>query len=395
MSPLLSSPITYIARDIERALGVPEDTEGYHIISNSSTFAKIVSKHRTVTLIHGEHTLSTQELLAQADVTTKSVIVFKNTGAIERLATEKNLQLLNPSAALANSVEEKISQLDWLHELVSFLPEHSIRACKELTYDGVPYIIQFNHAHSGEGTRYIESAESLKDVREKFPNRPVRVTSFVEGAVYTVNAVVHAGGVLVSSPSYQITGVAPFTDHAFTTVGNDWGLAHRLLSEEQQATIAKMASSIGKKLQHDGWKGLFGIDIVVEASTGTVYLIEINARQPASTTYESQLQQRAVSDTEITTFEAHLRSLLSEDLSGVSLVSLDSGSQIVQRMTNDITTYHTETLAALKQCDLNVIPYDEKKLGAELIRIQSETSIMKAHSILSPLGEQISQILAQ
>ncbi len=396
MNSTLPQSVTYIARDIERALGVQKNTVNYAIISNNSTFAKESVHSYDVTLVESDETLSTQELLAGSNIEKNThILVFKNTKAIERLATEKEVHLLNPSAELAGKIEEKISQIAWLGELTKFLPPHDIKTCKELMFDMSPYIVQFNHAHSGIGTMLITSEGDLVEVKEKFPNRPVRMTQFIDGPVYTVNAVVHTGGVLVSSPSYQITGLSPFTDNQFTTIGNDWGAAHTMLSDAQKETIHTMATEIGEQMKNDDWKGLFGIDVVVEEKTGTVYLIEINARQPASTTFESWLQDSSVATytSELSTFVAHLRALLGENLSEYSLIPVEHGVQILQRMTTTIADVQPDSITVLRDLDCTVIPYDQRTLGAELLRIQSDESFIQSHTLFTALGKKIAHEL--
>ena len=73
----LKSPIIYVTRDIERALGLalsnveglPLDTPGYFIISNFTPFAKRVARGRkNVVLVKEEKMLDTYELLQWAAV---------------------------------------------------------------------------------------------------------------------------------------------------------------------------------------------------------------------------------------------------------------------------------------------------------------------------------------
>ncbi|EKD67465.1 MAG: hypothetical protein ACD_48C00390G0001, partial [uncultured bacterium] len=156
-----------------------------------------------------------------------------------------------------------------------------------------------------------------------------------------------------------------------------------------------MAVEIGTHMKHDGWKGLFGLDLVVEASTGMAYLIEINARQPASTTFESWLQDRSVATytSELSTFVAHLRACLGEDLSEYSLIPVEHGAQILQRMTKDITDVSQEKISAIRNLDCNVIAYDERKPGAELLRIQSKESFIQNHNVVTKKGSDITDIL--
>lgn len=380
---LLANPLYYITRDEERALGLDEKTEGYTIISNNDGDDK-----------------STRELMN--DLAEKSIVsggahvlVFKNTKAIERIADESTWMLLNPSAALANTIEEKVSQYEWLGDLVSLLPPTHVTTCRDLTWsEGKQYVVQFNHAHSGEGTQVITCQADVDALVSKFPDRPVRVSQFISGPIFTVNAVAHASGVLVSSPSYQITGLSPFTHNAFTTIGNDWGAANIMLTNEQRLEIDKLAMQVGNKMRVDGWKGLFGIDVVVEEGTGNVYLIEINARQPASTTYESQIQARTRrEDNMITTFETHLSALMDIDLSGYELVPVTSGAQIIQRITDQTATVSDETVADIEALGCSVRRYRNEKMGSELLRIQLVESIVDKHNELTALGQSIESSL--
>ncbi len=382
-------PVYYVARDEERALGLLDQTEGYTIISNFPPFSK-----------KNEPILGTRELMqvngAKVPKGT-NVLVFKNTKAIERIAADHDLRLLNPAAALANTIEEKVSQYAWLGELVALLPPTHISTCKDLTWSGEHYVVQFNHAHSGEGTRIITSQHDVDELIATFPDRPVRVSQFISGAMFTVNAVVHSSGVLVSTPSYQITGLSPFTDNAFTTIGNDWGAADALLIDEQKKQMNTIAIQIGEKMKTDGWKGLFGIDVVVEENTGKVYLIEINARQPASTTYESLLQKTKKQESKkaITTFEAHLAALLDLDLSKYTLVPVTSGSQIIQRITGEITEVDKDVVSNIEALGCTVRVYPNEKVGSELLRIQSNQSFISAHNELTTLGIQLVPLLTK
>jgi hypothetical protein len=387
-SHIASHPLTYVTRDKERALGISEETPGYTIISNNHPER---NEHHT---IRGTRELLGDVSIHQTIPSGSDVVLFKNTISFERMIHEHGWTLLNPPALLSNTIEEKISQISWLGELTSFLPPFHISLCKDLLWSGESYIIQFNHAHSGEGTRLIQSTDDVLFLQEKFPERPVRVTQYIDGEMFTVNAVVHSSGIMVSSPSYQITGISPFTDSPFTTIGNDWGYAYSTLSVEQVAYIKTLATEIGEKMKQQGWKGLFGLDIIRETGTGKMYLIEINARQPASTTYESHIQQNTLrEDSMITTFEAHLSALLNLPLDRYELTPVTTGAQILQRITNDTQTVSPETITALETLGCTVLPYDNTELGSELLRIQTYDSLAQSHKVLSMLGAQIKDVL--
>lgn len=388
--------LIYIARDIDRAISKPLAEDGdYFVVTNKTSFWADYHNHKNVLFVDGDKKLDTHELLSHDTVKewinekeNPELIVFKNTTRIERVCKEHDWTLLNPIAELAARVEEKISQLEWLGELTSLLPQHEMILGKELVWAGESFIIQYNRAHTGEGTLFVDSEEKVSELKETFPERPMRKTDFVDGEMFTVNAVAAGDKTLLGNISYQITGLAPFTDNPFATVGNDWGFAAQTLSDEQKSVIADMATKIGEKLRTDGWKGLFGIDVIRDKQ-GNIFLIEINARQPASTTFESYLQ--FVQDKEgISAFDAHLAALQGNDVAG-ELVSITNGAQLVLRkqdgMDSDVTTIAQE----LKK-QFHVVGYSNERTGSDLVRVYSMNAVMAAHGKLNDIGENIATV---
>ncbi|MBU1895381.1 ATP-grasp domain-containing protein, partial [Patescibacteria group bacterium] len=377
MLNLANTPIIYITRDIERAIGLDLSTPGYFIISNYKDFANSAyNNNDNVLLIKDDYILDTHELLENSKAVefiekleTKNckLLVFKNTLQIERICKKHNWKLLNPSAELANRVENKVSQVEWLGELKKYLPPTEVKDCKDVEFEDNPFILQFNRAHTGLGTYLITTLEQLKELQQKFSDRPVRVTEYITGPTLTSNNIVSKDKILVGNINYQITGLHPFTDNPFATVGNDWKLPHRLLSEEQKDDFGKMATDIGNKLRHDGWKGLFGIDVVMDEKSGKLYLIEINARQPASTSYESELQNQSsdlpIFQSSVTTFQAHLLSLLELNLNKSKIIPISTGAQVVQRVTKAIPSLPEPKL--YKQENFKYIKYNNTKPEAD------------------------------
>ncbi len=277
----IAKDILYVSKDPERAGGLP--------------------------CVSGEETLD----LLKKVLPGTNVVVFKNNPAIERYCKENGIILLNPPAELSEKIENKITQISFLGELASLLPKHSIQKVKDITWP-TPYILQWAHSHTGEGTLYIED---ISEIKSKFPERECRITTYIEGKTFTVNIVV-GNTIEVGNISEQITGLAPYTDNRFASVGNDWSVA------SPKEEITAMALKVGEKMKAAGWKGLFGIDVVF---ADRLYLIEINARQPASATYESTLQKTN------TVFENHIKALLGEPLHKHTMIT--TGRQIIDRRT--------------------------------------------------------------
>ncbi len=275
-----ATDILYVSIDPERAGGLPH--------------------------LSGKETL---ELLKEVQPGS-TIVVFKNSPAIERYCKEHNINLLNPSADLSEKIENKITQVEFLGELASLLPKYSIQKVKDITWP-TPFILQWAHGHTGEGTLLVTDLAQVKD----FPERDCKITEVLKGPTFTVNVVV-GNTIEIGNVSEQITGLKPYTENPYATVGNDWSVA------SPKEEITAMAQKIGEKMKAAGWKGLFGIDVLL---ADRLYLIEINARQPASATYESTLQKTN------TIFDNHIKALLGEPLHRHTVIT--TGKQIIDRRT--------------------------------------------------------------
>ncbi len=345
--------IVYVTRDIERANSM-EQGENYVIVSNEKGSAL-----DTYELLQTKRVEKLMEEKKDA-----AILVFQNTSRIERLCAEKKWKLLNPSAELSKKVEEKISQYEWLGGLRKYLPPTEVKKMSEIVFEGKPIVVQFNHGHTGLGTKIIKNDGELSELSAKFPDRPSRVSDFIDGPVFTLNIVVAKNGVFTGNISYQITGLPEFTDNPFSTIGNDWRLPNEILSEKEKKEIFNMSKAVGAKMSLEKWLGLFGIDVILDGKSRKIYLLEINARQPASTTCESILQKSIGKN--MTTFEAHIAALLGEKVRNIQKIS--DGAQIVLR---------------------------ENGTAKEISRVRSDEGIMKSHGKLNSAGQKISSKISK
>jgi len=400
----LSKPVVYIVRDLERALGLPLNTHSYYIISNYTVFANsLVKGNKNVLLIKENELLDTRDLLSHpktkkfiSDIKNPNILVFKNTSRLEKLCAKYKYNLLNSSAQLSAMVEEKITQVEWLGDLKKFLPSHEIKIAKDVKWVGGKFILQFNHAHTGSGTILVENKEQLQAIQKDFPDRPVRVTKYIDGIMLTNNNVVWGEKVLCGNTNVQITGFAPFTTRPFATVGNDWEYPHKILNAKQKNEYAEMAKAIGEKLAQNNWRGLFGIDVILEKKTGKLFLIEINARQPASTSFESILQQK-INKTGLTTFQAHILALIGQKNVDNKLTVIRSGAQITQKVLKEnqkISNNETNKIVEqLHKNNFEAFVYENTEFESDLIRMQSDRGILKDENTLNKTGEKIRELV--
>jgi len=383
----------YVCRNIERAAGLR--AKNYFILTNHSAYAqKLARQDSNIILIKEKNQLDTVKLLQhwRAKHTIRKndfILVFKNSSQIENICQKNDWRLLNPNAKLADEIESKISQIEWLGGLAKFLPKHRIDICQNIKWPGKPFILQFNHAHTGGGTLFINNKTKLKNLAAKFPRREVRISRYIDGPVFTNNNVVWGNTTLIGNLNFQITGLFPFTDNRFATIGNDWALPTKLLSDKQIKRYKQIVTEVGKKLSRQGWKGLFGVDIIMDEKNGRLYLLEINARQPASTTFESRLQTSnfKLQTTDATTFEAHIASLLGVPYQKQELIKISDGAQIVQRVTKKINKLKFSKIK--NGAIVNAITYKNTNIGSDLIRIQCNQSIVQTPNSFNKLGKEI------
>jgi len=391
--------IVYVTRDIERALGkVPEGN--YHIITNRTPYAESIKLLHPmhVLLVDSPVILDTYELLLDpvvSEIITSfkaQVLVFKNTVQIEQLCAERNWTLLNPSALLGEKIENKITQVKWLEDLTSLLPPHSIKFVNEIKWHNEAFILQWAHGHTGGGTILISNEKEVDNIKVKFPHREARITNFIKGPMFTVNIVVTDTVILLGNISYQITGILPFTENALSTIGNDWSVTHTILNESHISKFNEISEKVAQKMQKSGWLGLFGIDVIYDEERDNLHLIEINARQAASTTYESQIQSTVnmYGVPGVTTFDAHLAALLHSPIK-TSLIPINDGAQILQRVTSKVSSVNPEKLVT---AGYKVISYSNDKLNSDLARIQSRLGIMETHNKFNKRGKEILDLLS-
>lgn len=307
------SPIFFVTNDAERAFGVEKLFTNYNILciddNEIVTFMikdklkafclekelgklNIIYRNSNRLLKHKK----TQEFINKITGDKKGyLMVFKIAPNIERTAENMGFKLLNTTSILNRTFELKLSQYKNLKDLRIRLPKTKIlklSSCdfKKLTNVlGERFFLQFNRGHTGGGTIIINSKHELQDLAKRFPQREVRLSKHIHGDPFTINACVTKHGICWGGLSFQLTGIEECTSQKNGTVGNDW-LYPSKLSRESFEEIDKFTKVIGKAMQSYGFSGMFGIDFILETRTNKIYVIEVNARQPASIPLFSKLQ---------------------------------------------------------------------------------------------------------
>ncbi|MBN1331829.1 ATP-grasp domain-containing protein [Candidatus Dojkabacteria bacterium] len=310
---LKDSSLFYISNDPERALGLEGLVDSYHIIcvddSNLLEGLKTAGiKYFSLEEQTGElNSLyrNSSKLLLEED--TRKYIeknkkalnyfqTFKISSRFEKLIEGEIFdgKLLNTNSDLNRLFEEKISQYKALNNDGIQFPKTIIGRLADLKYKslkkqiGEKLVLQFNRGHTGQGTLFLHREDDFNNIQAEFPERIVRIAEFVNGKAYTVNTCIYMGNVYIAGLSYQITGEKGLTNFEGGTVGNDFNYREGF-SEQTYNQLYTQVSKIGERMAENGYRGLFGVDMILD-NDGKIFIIEINARQPASIPFATKLQ---------------------------------------------------------------------------------------------------------
>jgi glutathione synthase/RimK-type ligase-like ATP-grasp enzyme len=308
-------PLVYISRDIERGIGLEGLLDNYYIACIENNYIHTVLSQINSGRPKGIFCLnnlgvnlvsnSTLELVNEPKFQewVKTVAVdgmfmgqfFQFSQPAIKVMDEVGGVILNSSAELNRKFEAKLSQFSILKENSLPLPKGFIRNISDANYKDIAkeldsewIVVQLDRAHTGSGTFIIRSEEDYHNLRLTQGGNDVKITEYIKGYPYTINGCVTKKGIFVAGLQYQITGIPELTTGEGSTVGNDFGFASTNLSLEVQNKILNATRKIGEIMKADGFRGLFGIDLMVRGED--IFIIEINARQTANISFQTKLE---------------------------------------------------------------------------------------------------------
>ncbi|MEA3490138.1 MAG: ATP-grasp domain-containing protein [Candidatus Omnitrophota bacterium] len=148
----------------------------------------------------------------------------------------------------------------------------------------LPFVIQLPFGSSGLFTFIIREEKEYNRVRRFYPDSPAVIRKYIDGFSLNVNAVIvsreKGPEIFCSIPSVQITGLPECSNFSSAFCGNDYALSGDLGSEILDQVENHMRV-IGTWMAGTGFRGIFGMDFVVDRRT--VYPVEINPRFQNST----------------------------------------------------------------------------------------------------------------
>lgn len=212
------------------------------------------------------------------------------------------LAYLMNSPTIAHAYENKRYFRDEFSDLIR-MPEYEIRYMNELdraaSYKDLSerygaFMLQDEESSGSKGTYAIKSHEdyldAIKSLKKFSRGRTIVVSKFVSGETSSIQVCVtkhgiFSGGIqrqLIDAPELCNLNLAGATKWCGGEVGADY-------PEIVQHQAREMASVVGSELASHGYRGVFGLDLIVTPDN-EVYAIEINARLTGYSHVISDLQ---------------------------------------------------------------------------------------------------------
>ena len=229
-----------------------------------------------------------------------AILVYKPSIRMEQVCKENNWKLLaNPTSFGKEMFENKIKFRRILQEIDAPTIPGKITSVDKLHYGhlmnkyGLPFVIQHPTKGGGKGTFFINNQNDFGKAFKKLKGRwkeddeetkfvPVPeaiVAKFIQGPSPSITVCVTRHGVLSTNLQHQITDIPQLFNPERGSglfCGHDWTSSDFDREISQQAYQA--AEKIGQYFKKAGYKGIFGLDFVLDEKNKKLYIIECNPR---------------------------------------------------------------------------------------------------------------------
>ena len=320
-----TGPIFFVSPNPNRGIGLEKEIEDYHIIcSQNSDVVDYLKKEKiSVLCIDDEIIKNSGKLLENRRVLDyikkeskgkrANIVTFKPSPKISKICVENNFRYLGNDWKLNRKFENKIEFIDITQNLkipnakskVVKLQKNSKNILNMLKKSQL--VFQLPRGFSGNSTFLIKNKKDLQGIIEKYEGREFKVSNYLKGDTYTINACAGKFGIAVSQPIFQITGLTDYNKNRLGTSGNDYSYGEGL-SDVEKKKVFEYTKKIGKYLAQSGYQGIFGLDFVINKDN--VDLIETNPRFVGSIPVFTKLQ---LQKGEIPFFLLHLLEFLRID----------------------------------------------------------------------------------
>ena len=203
----------------------------------------------------------------------------------EQLASELELQIAFPPAALRHRLDSKIVTTQLGNEAgVPSVPNVLGTAS---TYEelgalaagadlGTDLVVQTPYGDSGQTTFFIASKGDWTKHEAHVVGEDLKVMKRIDPRETAIEGVVTRHGTLVGPLMTELAGFPELTPYAGGWCGND--VFADVLTEQHRVQARAYTQAMGERLRDEGYVGYFEIDFLADVDSDQIYLGELNPR---------------------------------------------------------------------------------------------------------------------
>lgn len=212
------------------------------------------------------------------------------------------LAFLMNSPTIAHAYENKRYFRDEFADLIR-MPEYEIKYMAELdkaaSYRDLKdeygsFVLQDEESSGSKGTYVIHDqddyVDAIKSLKRFSRGRTIVVSKFIKGEVASIQVCITKYGTFMGGIQRQLLG-SKYLCNVKLAGASNWcgGEVGAEYSDIVQHQAQEIATVVGSELSSHGYKGVFGVDIIITPEN-EVYAIEINARLTGYSQAISDLQ---------------------------------------------------------------------------------------------------------
>lgn len=239
------------------------------------------------------------------------IFVYKSSAKIEAVCKENGWQLIANPPEIRDPFENKKVFRETLEKIGVKPIEGEVLKISEFDKEvflkfqgkyGKELVLKLPEVRQGggEGNTFVEKKGDLekfwrkvKKLEEIYELQNLIVERKIEGISPSITGCITRYGVLTGVVQTQIIDIPEVVNvkkGGGMFVGHDWSFRHYPQNIQKQAE--KIAKRFGEYLYQWGYKGIFGMDLIVERGTDKVYPCECNPRYTGAFPVYSMIQWR-------------------------------------------------------------------------------------------------------
>jgi len=240
----------------------------------------------------------TKEYLSKFE--TPALIVYKSSSKVERVCRENNWTLVATPVKFGKALfEDKIKFRKILEEIGAQPPPGEVILARNLDFYtlenkyGLPFVLQHPRRGGGKGTFFIKSQEDWRnaikklsvhekegeEIAEDISRLEVIVAKYIKGPSPSITGCVTRHGILSTRPQYQLIDIPQLYNPQKGSglfCGHDWSSSG--FPEHALNQAYNFVEKVGNCFKLLGYRGIFGIDFVLDENTQELYITECNPR---------------------------------------------------------------------------------------------------------------------